>query len=173
MIKDFFYSKEGHRVDAVWKQTEDMLRFRPLTQAYGVCFTKDGRVLVAKDRRDWGLPGGTLEEGETPQQALIRELDEEVNIDVLTCRPLGVQKLHYPDNPNKDEGERFYQSRWVVIISKIKPRAPDPCDGRVFKRKFIHPTEFNDYVRWGAVHKEVFRLAHQAFLNWQKYGTLR
>lgn len=172
MISNVFYSDEGHEIKAIWKPGGNLTRFKPLTQAYGICFTKNGRVLIVKDAKDWLLPGGTIEKGETPEQALIRELDEEANIDALCCKPLGAQELHYPQNQNKKIGTKFYQSRWVAVISRIKKRAPDPCYGRTFRRKFIKPPEFNRYIRWGAVHREVFRLAHKAFLNWKKTGKL-
>lgn len=48
----------------------------------------DGRVLLAKRPQGrpleglWEFPGGKVEEGETPEQALIRELREELSIDV-------------------------------------------------------------------------------------------
>ena len=46
----------------------------------------DGRVLVAQRPEGksmaglWEFPGGKIETGETPEQALIRELDEELGI---------------------------------------------------------------------------------------------
>lgn len=48
----------------------------------------DGRVLIAKRPEGkklaglWEFPGGKVEPGERPEQALIRELKEELDIDV-------------------------------------------------------------------------------------------
>lgn len=36
----------------------------------------------------WELPGGGLEYGETPHQALIRELKEETNLDIKILKPV-------------------------------------------------------------------------------------
>jgi len=49
---------------------------------------KDGRVLLSKRPLDkqlgglWEFPGGKVEQGERPETALIRELKEELGIDV-------------------------------------------------------------------------------------------
>ena len=67
----------------------------------------DGRVLIAKRPPDkamaglWEFPGGKIEAGETPEQALIRELAEELAITVkepclapFTFASHGYQKFH-------------------------------------------------------------------------------
>lgn len=54
--------------------------------AYGLIIYDDKIVLIKKANGPYkgklDLPGGTIEYGETPEQALIRELQEEVGIDV-------------------------------------------------------------------------------------------
>ena len=62
-----------------------------------------GRLLLA--RRDgtsdlaglWEFPGGKLEPGETPEQALVRELQEELDITVEVGPPLMQVPQQYPD----------------------------------------------------------------------------
>ncbi len=55
----------------------------------------DDKVLILKRVRPssdglgyWELPGGGLEYGETPHQALIRELKEETNLDIKILKPV-------------------------------------------------------------------------------------
>jgi 8-oxo-dGTP diphosphatase len=61
---------------------------RLLIVAAGALIDGDGRVLLARRPAGkemaglWEFPGGKLQEGETPEEALVRELKEELGIDV-------------------------------------------------------------------------------------------
>jgi 8-oxo-dGTP diphosphatase len=61
----------------------------------------DGRVLVAQRPADkpmggmWEFPGGKLEPGETPEDALRRELREELGIEVCCVAPAGFASHAY------------------------------------------------------------------------------
>ena len=65
----------------------------------------DGRVLVVKRPPGkpmaglWEFPGGKVEKGERPEQALIRELKEEISIDVTAncLAPLTFASHSYDD----------------------------------------------------------------------------
>lgn len=66
---------------------------------------RDGRVLIAERPEGksmaglWEFPGGKVEPGETPEAALIRELQEELGIDTwASClAPLTFASHAYPD----------------------------------------------------------------------------
>ena len=66
---------------------------------------RDGRVLIAQRPEGksmaglWEFPGGKVEAGETPEDALIRELHEELGIDTwASClAPLTFASHSYPD----------------------------------------------------------------------------
>ena len=61
----------------------------------------DGRILIAKRNADdklpnkWEFPGGKVEDGETPEQCLRREMREEFQIDVEIGEYLGESVYHY------------------------------------------------------------------------------
>ena len=71
--------------------------------AVGVIVNVDGKILIAKRALSahqgglWEFPGGKVDAGETVQQALIRELREELAIEVVTCEPLIQIRHHYSD----------------------------------------------------------------------------
>ena len=56
---------------------------------------RDGKILMERvvyfGREFYTVPGGGIEEGETPEQAAIRELQEECGLDGKIIRPLAVQ----------------------------------------------------------------------------------
>lgn len=55
----------------------------------------DGRILLIRRAKEpykgfWALPGGFLEEGETVEEGVVREVKEETGIDVEVLRMVGV-----------------------------------------------------------------------------------
>jgi 8-oxo-dGTP diphosphatase len=75
---------------------------RPVDVAVGVLIDADGRFLLTS-RPDgkvyagyWEFPGGKLEAGENVEQALRRELQEELGITIGQAEPWKVEMVDYP-----------------------------------------------------------------------------
>lgn len=64
---------------------------------------EEGRVLLAQRKRGqhlagaWEFPGGKVEAGEDPRDALVRELDEELGITCDVGAPVEVTYHRYPE----------------------------------------------------------------------------
>lgn len=76
---------------------------RPITEvAVGVLVQPDGHFLVTSRPEGkvyagyWEFPGGKLEQGETVEQALRRELQEELGITIGAAQPWKVELVDYP-----------------------------------------------------------------------------
>jgi 8-oxo-dGTP diphosphatase len=87
-----------------------------------------GRVLIGqrrktdKDALKWEFPGGKVESGESPQEALVRELREELLIDAT----IGAELAHY---------EHEYASGSVVrLLFFVVPNFIGQPTNRVYKQ---------------------------------------
>ena len=114
-----------------------------VTQALGLCFTADGLVvMVTMDGREWTFPGGTVEDGESVEQALIREVAEEACARVVRCQYLASQHVADPLNP---DGQRsYYQSRWWARV-ELDPWQPEDV---MTARRLVTPDQVLDALSW-------------------------
>ena len=101
----------------------------------------EGRILLAQRPPGkslaglWEFPGGKVEPGETPEQALIRELQEELGIDTqVSClAPLTFASHSYPDFHLLMP--LFACRRWQGI--------PSPREGQTLA--WVRPDRLRDY----------------------------
>ncbi|MFD4630207.1 NUDIX domain-containing protein [Streptomyces sp. NPDC058284] len=72
---------------------------QPTMSAAAVLTNGDGEYLIVKPgyKNGWNLPGGGVDEGETPRQACTRELKEELGIDQTPGRLLLSAYVHTAD----------------------------------------------------------------------------
>ncbi len=75
---------------------------RPVDVAVGVLIDAEGRFLLTSRPEGkvyagyWEFPGGKLEAGETVEQALRRELHEELGITIAAAEPWQIELVDYP-----------------------------------------------------------------------------
>lgn len=88
------------------------------------------RILLTQRKEDtdqglkWEFPGGKLEFGETPEQCLVREIKEELDIEIAISRLF--QVVSHTDG-----------DRQIILLCYL-------CD---FTKGYISPKECHDY-RW-------------------------
>lgn len=89
----------------------------------GCVIMKDGKILLMKrKKRQWyELPGGKLEDGETPEQAAVREIKEELCCDVKLVRKIGNKKF-------KQDSRELDYTWFLASIVSGEPVVGDPDD---------------------------------------------
>jgi 8-oxo-dGTP pyrophosphatase MutT (NUDIX family) len=123
---------------AFWK------RFSLVKAAGGVVFNEKNEVLLIFRRGKWDLPKGKLDKGESPEECVIRETEEETGVKNLVIeRELGTTYHTY------HEGARFKlkETTWFKLksqgIQMLKPQANED----IHEVKWITPAALKNYIQ--------------------------
>ena len=98
-------------------------------------YHRDGRILIAERPAGkhmagrWEFPGGKIAPGESEQDALTRELEEELGVEVTVSRPLMRLKHSYDDRDVE-------LSLWIVEGFRGEPQG---LDGQ--RLKWVRPEQ--------------------------------
>jgi 8-oxo-dGTP pyrophosphatase MutT (NUDIX family) len=106
-----------------WLETNSRVEFFPATQQpdYPVTavkiyvFQDDKLLLTNVVTRGWDLPGGHIEQGETPEQAILRELEEETGASVDNFQLIGYLKI---TNEKENERNKKYPKESCILVYK-------------------------------------------------------
>jgi putative (di)nucleoside polyphosphate hydrolase len=102
------------------KINREELTYRQSTSA--VILDKIGRMLLVQKNsykdNEWNIPGGGIEEGETPETTIIRELNEELGSDKFEIVKAASQTDHY-EWPNELINEKIAQNKAVFRGQEI------------------------------------------------------
>jgi ADP-ribose pyrophosphatase YjhB (NUDIX family) len=117
-----------------------------------LCFC-NGKLVIVHEKNTWNLPGGTIEAGETYEQATVREVKEEANMKVLFQKYIGCSLCVTV------EGREI---RHVYSFCAVEPCGEfisDP-DGDVSEIKLIDPVDVSKYLEgWAVIGEEIMRRA--------------
>ena len=108
------YVNSGHPITKYFELDNDTIIYAA-NFAVDAIALNEGRVYLIerKDGRGWALPGGFIDAGETPQQAVLRELQEETLAkpkDIKSVEPLQIVKANDPREIN------FFTFPFVIHI---------------------------------------------------------
>lgn len=99
-------------------------------------FVKDGKVLLGKKKRGFGVGtwngyGGKLNDGETPEQAVVREIEEECGIvvPIENLIKLGVLDFYFDDKPEFNQRGIIYRiNEWQGEPIETEEMTPEWFD---------------------------------------------
>jgi ADP-ribose pyrophosphatase YjhB (NUDIX family) len=101
-----------------------------IISAAGIFRNSAGEILllrhVFRDRYPWGLPGGFLKAGESPEQGAVRELAEETGLDAAAAGIAGVNMI----------SARHME---VIVIGAGTVQMPSRLSFEIFEARFFPP----------------------------------
>ena len=106
--------------------------------AVAVIVNDNDEIVISRRAADqhqgnkWEFPGGKLEAGESPEQALTRELKEELGVEVLAQQSLLELSHEYPDR---------YVNLYVYRITEFRGE-PKGLENQALQ--WVLPVELND-----------------------------
>ena len=116
---------------------------RPIVLVVAVALVDaDGRVLIAQRPEGksmaglWEFPGGKVDAGETPEAALVRELAEELGIDIrASClAPIAFASHGYDD----------FHLLMPLYVCRVWKGTPSPREGQALK--WVRAARLGDYA---------------------------
>ena len=128
--------------DALARPRDKTLPGKPLLLVAAVALVdKDGRILIAQRPEGksmaglWEFPGGKINDGETPEFALCRELEEELGIEARECclTPIAFASHSYDD----------FHLLMPVYACRMWAGTPVPREGQAIK--WVMPADLYNY----------------------------
>ncbi|HEU5114699.1 MAG TPA: NUDIX hydrolase [Candidatus Paceibacterota bacterium] len=135
-IKSTVVGKNGEPLPVFYRDVTSEKDFegKKIDSIRAYCFYKGELVVVHEAEGRWGLPGGTVEEGEGVRDAARREVLEETNMRINKMRLVSIQEVVFPVGPP------YHVVRVACLVEPMGDFKADPA-GEVTAIKTINPSE--------------------------------
>lgn len=106
-------------LDRLWNDFQDV--YRLIEAAGGVVINPKQEILLIHRRGYWDLPKGKIDPGETPEEAALREVEEETGLGNLTLDAYLADTWHTYNLKDKRILKKTY---WYTMNSPLDPLTP-------------------------------------------------
>ena len=150
-------------VNELYSCTEGSSLF-PLTQVQAVTFNPEGKIVLYKHRDGYyGLPGGKVQENENADEALIREIKEEINADVVNFSIFAFVKSYKKNDPKNPTYNLRY---WAIVDANKDGFVTDPA-GKALERIIVDVKDAPKILNWGKTGEILVKEAYKEFLKFK------
>lgn len=140
-IRTIYADWNGHIVKLTWIPTDVKPDPKKVTSVHGYCFDGDKVLLVDVAGRGFNIPGGHVEDGESPEEAFHREALEEGCVRGV-IHYLGMIEVSHEENPQYDPNGKYpligYQLFYRMDISDCLPFSRE---NETLSRIWVEPSE--------------------------------
>lgn len=147
IIESFTYNGVVYRLEFFEIDNKNDIPDLPWEQIYAIGNFNNSVPVVRYQSQNDNLPGGHVEKGESLEDALRRELKEELNMSLIEWQPLGYQK-----NSSEDGKEVSYQFRAYASLERDGDFVGD-TGGLVTGYDLVPIGQLNDRIKWGQLGK--------------------
>lgn len=112
--------------------------FRPLEAAGGAVRNERGELLVFFRRGSWDLPKGKIDPGETPEQAAVREVQEETGLQNVSLGDFLTHTWH----TYTEKGERILKKTWWYRMQTTDSEVVPQTEEDIEEIRWVQPAEW-------------------------------
>lgn len=113
-------------VEKLWTDFQSL--YKIIEAAGGAVFNEKNELLVIYRRDFWDLPKGKIDKGETPEQAAVREVQEETGLETMELGNHIVDTYHTYPLKNKRILKKTYWYAMKTAETKLTPQSSEDIE---------------------------------------------
>jgi len=125
-------------LDVIWTDFLDM--FTMQEAAGGLVQNQDNQLLVFYRRGSWDMPKGKIDPGETPEQAAVREVQEETGIQHLDLGPFITHSYHTFEQKDR----RLLKKTWWYTMKTTDTQLIPQTEEDIEEIKWVNARQWLD-----------------------------
>ncbi|MDX8361497.1 NUDIX hydrolase [Cytobacillus sp. IB215316] len=141
MSNHIFVNWDGHHVKLSWLPMAHIQDVKQITSAHGYCFSQGKILLVDVKGRGFNIPGGHVEDGESPEEAFHREAFEEGYVKGKV-EYIGAIEVSHEHNPLFKHGGKYPLVGYQIFYRmEIEECFPFQRENETSSRIWVEPEE--------------------------------
>jgi 8-oxo-dGTP diphosphatase len=131
-----------------------------VTSVFGLCFENDRLLMIMHEKRNSDIPGGHVETGESLEDALRREFQEEAAASICDLEVIGYVKITLPGSKPPDYRYPHPISYMVAFAGRVERLYPFKGEFETTERRLLSADDARKET-WVSANRELYELARR------------